>query len=115
MSERREEPAPLSLWREEDGSLLIEWNDGHQSRIGQDRLRRACPCASCREERAARTPLRVIEEPTPGSFAIRKLERVGRYAISILWGDGHSTGIYSWPDLRALCDCFQCRSEREEP
>jgi DUF971 family protein len=31
-----------------------------------------------------------------------KIQPVGRYAIQIDWSDGHSTGIYSFRQLRAL-------------
>jgi DUF971 family protein len=114
MVARDADPVPSNLSREEDGSLLIEWSDGHQSRIGAERLRRGCPCAMCREQRASRNPLKVEQEASARSYELRKIERVGRYAISLIWGDGHSTGIYSWPILRGLCDCFQCRMERNE-
>jgi DUF971 family protein len=114
MPGRDAEPAPSSLRQEVDGSLLIEWNDGHQSRIGSERLRGGCPCAMCREQRASTSLLKVEQEPSERSYQLRKVERVGRYAISLTWGDGHSTGIYSWPILRGLCDCFQCRAERNE-
>jgi len=34
---------------------------------------------------------------------------VGNYALSIIWGDGHDTGIYSYRWLRQLCACPTCR------
>ena len=33
---------------------------------------------------------------------------VGNYAISIVWSDRHSTGIYRFDFLRRLCPCEQC-------
>jgi DUF971 family protein len=33
-----------------------------------------------------------------------ELQPVGAYAIRILWSDGHSTGLYTWPQLRALSE-----------
>jgi DUF971 family protein len=33
---------------------------------------------------------------------------VGSYAISISFTDGHSTGIYSYEHLRAICPCSEC-------
>lgn len=38
------------------------------------------------------------------------VDMVGSYAISIQWEDGHSTGIYNWDYLRALCSCNECQS-----
>jgi len=37
-----------------------------------------------------------------GSFEIKRLMPVGGYAIQPAWGDGHSTGIYSFEYLRKL-------------
>ena len=33
---------------------------------------------------------------------ITELEQVGNYAVRIIFDDGHSTGIYSWPYLYHL-------------
>jgi DUF971 family protein len=35
---------------------------------------------------------------------IARLEPVGSYAVRIIFDDGHSTGIYTWPYLIALAD-----------
>ena len=40
-----------------------------------------------------------------------ELQRVGNYAIQIIWQDGHSAGIYSWEYLRELCPCEICTKE----
>jgi DUF971 family protein len=34
--------------------------------------------------------------------AISKVEPVGNYAVRLIFDDGHSTGLYSWPLLYAL-------------
>ena len=36
------------------------------------------------------------------SFTLRGYEIVGGYALQPAWGDGHGTGIYSYPFLRRL-------------
>jgi DUF971 family protein len=94
--------------------LLIEWLDGHQSRFPFDALRAACPCATCRDEREKRGPLRVASPKTPDATRLARIEKVGRYAIGIVWADGHSTGIYSWAYLRERCACLSCRLARKE-
>lgn len=90
---------------------MLEWNDGHQTRLTMLELRQGCPCAACREE-AARS--RAGEEPSLGtaSITLRRLEPVGRYAVAVAWEDGHASGIYSWDILRGLCACWACRMER---
>jgi DUF971 family protein len=36
------------------------------------------------------------------SFQVNRLELVGGYAIQVFWGDGHSTGLYSFDLLRKI-------------
>jgi DUF971 family protein len=42
------------------------------------------------------------------------IRAVGNYAIEFRWQDGHSTGIYSYDYLRALCPCSACRAEHSQ-
>jgi DUF971 family protein len=42
------------------------------------------------------------------------LEEVGKYALRIIWNDGHSSGIYSWDYLRSICPCGECERKRAE-
>jgi DUF971 family protein len=34
---------------------------------------------------------------------IDRVEPVGRYAVRLVFDDGHSTGLYTWPILYELC------------
>lgn len=80
--------------------LRISWKDGTVQDLDARRLRLACPCAGCIEEWTGRKLL--VEESVPSDIRIVTLDLVGRYALSFRWSDGHTTGIYSWPMLRAL-------------
>ena len=40
--------------------------------------------------------------PGKRQVGIVEVEQVGNYAIRIVFDDGHSTGIYSWPYLYEL-------------
>ena len=63
-------------------------------------LRLACPCANCIDEitGAARlVPATISADVKPVS-----VRSVGNYAISIVWSDGHDTGIYSFERLKEL-------------
>lgn len=96
------------------GLLLIQWKDGHLSRMPFGLLRAACPCAECRGGHE-----NMRSEPDPDVFAvilpkspateIRIIEPVGSYALTIEWEDGHHFGIYNWRYLRLLCPCAKCR------
>jgi DUF971 family protein len=39
---------------------------------------------------------------------------VGRYAISFVWSDGHSTGIYPYEYLLEMCECDICAPKTVE-
>ncbi|MEM1245548.1 MAG: DUF971 domain-containing protein [Acidobacteriota bacterium] len=81
-------------------SLKITWADGHESSITYDRLRGYCPCAGCQGHMVREV---VYRKPAQEVFP-QSIEPVGNYAVSILWTDGHATGIYRFDFLRSLCD-----------
>ena len=96
---------PLDLQRVEliGQELAIQWKDGEETFLSLETLRRACPCAACGGEpdvlgRVARPPVRYL----PESFRLEGFALVGGYALQLRWGDGHSTGIYSFAYLRRL-------------
>ena len=104
---------PVSLRKEGEDRLVIDWSDGHGSVYSWKHLRDNCPCAGCREERQrAPDPFRILTakdlEPRP-PLAPLAMPRVGRYAYKITWNDGHDTGLYTLEDLRALCQCHECQ------
>jgi DUF971 family protein len=90
----------------------ITWLDGHQSSYDFAQLRWQCPCAVCRGEGGAPGILATTTELTPEQTELVDLGPVGNYAMSLVWKDGHSTGIYSWEYLRALCPCPTCTAAR---
>ncbi len=52
----------------------------------------------------ASNPLAVLPsgETTPTHLEATDIERVGHYAIRIMFSDGHRTGLYSWQWLRSI-------------
>ncbi len=87
--------------------LSIAWSDGHKSVYPSRYLRENCRCAVCIEELTGRKLLDVSK--IPEDIKPVKISYVGRYAIHIHWSDGHSTGIYPFELLRALCPCEEDR------
>jgi DUF971 family protein len=84
--------------------LAIKWDDGSESYLTLERLRRACPCAGCKGEvdvmgNLAKGPEQRL---SPLSFQLRSLSVVGNYAIQPVWQDGHATGLYSFEYLYQL-------------
>ncbi len=83
--------------------LAIDWNDGSESFLAIDLLRRACPCAGCGgEPDVLGTVIRPEVTYTARSFELDRWDFVGGYAIQPTWADGHRTGIYSYAYLKRL-------------
>jgi len=96
----RLEPTNVQLIGEE---LAIQWNDGAESYLRLELLRRACPCAACGgEPDVLGKVLRPEVNYTADSFALTGFALVGGYALQPRWRDGHNTGIYSFQYLRRL-------------
>ena len=95
--------------------LQIMWGDGHVSRYRTDYLREQCPCAWCKAEQQKDPRARDLLQPKPTAAALASpgVEAVGRYAVSLIWGDGHSTGIYAFEYLRRICPCDTCKVEAQ--
>ena len=86
------------------GELAIRWSDGEESYLPLEMLRRACPCAGCCGEPDALGHIdvpRVSYDPAR-SFQLQAYNFIGGYAFQPVWGDGHSTGLYSYDLLRRL-------------
>ena len=93
--------------------LAIKWEDGRESFVRLETLRRGCPCAGCKGEgdimgNVYKNPDRPL---APQAFQLKRIANVGGYAIQPVWGDGHASGIYSFEYLRKVAEA--ARSEAE--
>ena len=88
--------------------LAIKWDDGTETFVPLEAVRRACPCAGCKGEVDIMGNLyKNPDKPlTPAAFKLVRIERVGGYAIQPTWGDGHSTGLFSFEYLTSSYNCF---------
>lgn len=99
------DPRPTKL-ELKDNKLRIAWSDGQTREIAVGDLRKACPCATCREKRAAppapslSLPVLSMAEARP--LAIAGMKPVGNYAYSIEFSDGHDAGIFTLEFLHEL-------------
>ena len=97
---------PRKIERQQDGTLVIEWDDGHRSIYALQALRAACRCANCEDEW---TGVRRIDPASiPADVTILDTKPVGRYGLQFSWSDGHGSGIYTFDRLRELCRCPTC-------
>ena len=94
---------PLDIQRV-GNELAIKWDDGGESFVSLEKLRRACPCAGCKGEvdvmghlhKGPDIPL------TAASIELTRIGNVGGYAIQPVWADGHNSGLYAFDYLRKV-------------
>ena len=104
-SKQMPQPHPRSLRRRDDGAIEVDWSDGCKAAYTARLLRDACPCATCRDQRAApvaASPLTVLSAAELAPLAITGMQPVGQYAYKIVFSDGHDSGIYTLEYLREL-------------
>ena len=85
--------------------LEIQWKDSHHCELPYRFLRQKCPCARCDATRLGKDPFHI--RPSDDFFENLQLvdiQRVGRYAVRLIWSDGHRTGIYTFEFLRELSE-----------
>jgi len=86
---------------EEGTRVLITWEDDEITTLTARQLRRACPCAECREPDGHARIDAVLGGPAPVTISDATL--VGGYALGFTFApDGHSTGIFSFDVLKGL-------------
>ena len=106
-------PVPYAIRRLDEGERIeIQWEEhGHLASYPARDLRLGCRCASCQEEMTGRP----ILDPATVRSDVRALDLrlVGGYAVHFSWSDGHSTGIYPWEYLLAICPCPDCTARRD--
>jgi DUF971 family protein len=86
-------------------TFTVEWADGHESVFDFTALRWLCPCAYCRGEAGMPGWLDSAPTLTDEQTRMTDIHLVGNYAVSPHWGDGHSTGFYTFSLLRSRCPC----------
>ena len=78
--------------------LRLTWSDGHVAEYPYDYLRGYCPCAVCQ----GHTTKEVKFYKPEVAVNLDTLEAVGNYGISMVFSDGHGTGIYRFDFLRKI-------------
>lgn len=91
-------PTKLSFQKTSQ-QLVIAFDDGTSGAIGYKFLRENSPSAEVQGHGAGPKP---PQPPVPDDITVERAEPVGRYAVRIIFSDGHSTGLYSWSYLKEL-------------
>ena len=90
-------PLQIRVLRAEK-ALEIDFDDGTSFRYPAELLRVESPSA----EVQGHNPSQKVTLGGKRQVGITALEQVGNYAVRIIFDDGHSTGIFSWPYLYRL-------------
>jgi len=113
----RRKPTSVKIHVSTGAGVDITWADGHVSHFDFVYLRDHCPCATCNDERDKKASLEGTAPAFAASHALpmfkpkpraQSAQAVGQYAIQLFFSDGHSTGIYSYEQLRSICPCAEC-------
>ncbi len=92
-------PWPTELRLSKGGDqLVVTFDDGESYRLDAEYLRVMTGSAEDRGHGAGPRP------PLPGKRGVKitAVNPVGRYAVRLVFDDGHDTGLYSWDLLRQL-------------
>jgi DUF971 family protein len=100
---RDPDPFPTQIDLDRSRNVLeISWEDGAHTSYTGERLRWACPCAECRGELGSPGRLDQVRQLDAEELRLAEVVLVGQYAVQIGFASGHSTGIYTFRNLRAL-------------
>ncbi len=101
-------PYPTGLKLIDPQHLQIDWSDGQVRTYPLRELRENCPCASCRERRGGSEPapqnplqLNILSPAEARPLGVVSMRPVGNYAYTIVFSDGHDSGIFTF---ELLCE-----------
>jgi DUF971 family protein len=86
----------------------VAFADGHRYALDFEYLRTQSPSAEVQGHGPGQDVLQIAKE----NVNVVAMEPVGRYAIKIVFEDGHDTGLYTWPYLRVLGQEYAARWAR---
>jgi DUF971 family protein len=93
------EPWPDELRLAADGAALnVRFDTGEQVALPAEYLRVESPSAEVKGHGPGQEQLVWGKR----NVKISRLEPVGSYAVRIIFDDGHSTGLFTWPYLMKL-------------
>lgn len=99
-AEKSASPVPLEITlRKASRTLAVRFGDGIAAELTAEYLRVHSPSAEVTGHSTGEGLLVAGKE----SVGIVGVEPVGRYAVRIVFDDGHDSGLYTWPILYELC------------
>jgi len=102
-------PHPVSLkLRLRTRRLEVSFSDGETFDLPAEYLRVNSPSAEVQGHGAGEGVLVVGKE----RVNIERVEPIGRYAVRLVFDDGHDTGLYTWPILYRLGNDYKANWQR---
>ena len=98
-SELKPDPYPTELeLRKRSRQLWAKFSDGADFELSAEYLRVHSPSAEVQGHGSGEGLLVFDKE----GVNIDRIEPIGRYAVRLVFDDGHDTGLYTWPILYKL-------------
>ncbi len=107
MSDDTAPPSEIRL-RRKSRLLEIGYADGSRDSLSFEYLRTHSPSAEVQGHGPGQDVLQIAKE----NVGITRIEPVGRYAVRIVFDDGHDTGLFTWKYLRELAAGYEERWAR---
>ena len=102
----KKEPHPTELkLRKRSRRLHLQFEDGASFELSAEYLRVHSPSAEVKGHGGGEGLLVVGKE----GVNIDRIEPIGRYAVRLVFDDGHDTGLYTWPILYDLGAQYQAK------
>ena len=99
MSDLEIQPPTEIKYHKRSRELEVHFANGMNARLTAEFLRVHSPSAEVKGHAAGEGILVTGKE----NVSISKIEPVGRYAVRLVFDDGHNTGLYTWPLFYELC------------
>lgn len=100
-------PTAIKLKRR-SRTLAVAFADGVERELSAEYLRVHSPSAEVTGHSAGEGVLVTGKE----GVGIDRVEPVGRYAVRVVFDDGHSTGLFTWPILYELSRDYESKWQR---
>ena len=91
---------PTKIDKHSASEMLLGWDNGESYAVPFSEIRYQCPCAGCVDEHTGKRTIQRLQ--VRADIRPVKVEIVGRYAVHLMWNDGHGTGIYHFDRLYEL-------------
>jgi DUF971 family protein len=99
MADLEIQPPTELKYHKRSRQLDVRFENGMAARLSAEFLRVHSPSAEVKGHAAGEGVLVTGKE----KVAISAIEPVGRYAVRLVFDDGHNTGLYTWDVLYELC------------